>query len=233
MIKKVWFFYFYFTIFSIVWGQNTNFQFWSETGFRGKINKKLDWSATLTSRIHDLKLVTLFPQVGLKYKVADWFKPSIDYRYIANREENGNYINKHRLNVNLQFEKEIKRFSLGFRMRYQYSFKGINTNYEPEFDNAIRIKPSLVYDIKKSLISPILSSEFFYNPSIGIYGQRFTRIRSFVGININLKGPHELQLGYFFDKKINLPRLENRNVLNVQYMFSLSRKKNNKKAEKP
>jgi hypothetical protein len=209
-------------------GQQTSFQVWTETGVRGKITKKLDWNLSLTNRIQDYKLVTMFPQFSLKYKVLDWFKPSIDYRLISNREDNGNYTNNHRINFNLQFEQEIKRLSVGFRFRYQYSFKGFSTNYEPEFDNAIRLKPSLSYDIKKSYFTPIFSSEFFFNPSVGPFGERLTRIRTFFGLDINLKGPHELQVGYFFDQKINLPRSNTRNVLNVQYSYNLSSKKKNK-----
>ncbi len=230
MIKRFYLFLFAAFLCLRVFGQGTSFQVWTENAIRGRITKKIDWGVSLTNRFQDLKLVTVFPQLSLKFKVVDWFKPSLDYRFIANRENNGNYTSNHRINFNLQFEKEIKRLSLGFRFRYQYSFRGINANYEPEFDNAIRFKPSLVYDIKGSILSPVLSSEFFYNPSIGLYGQRFTRIRSFVGIDINLKGPHELQLGYFFDKRINLPRLENRQVLNLQYTFSIFGKKKKDKS---
>lgn len=230
MINRVTIFFLGLVLCLNAFGQSTSFQIWTETGIRGKISKKIDWNISLTNRFQDVNLVTLFPQVGIKYKVVDWFKPSIDYRFIANREDNGNYTNNHRINFNVQLEKEIKRFSFGFRFRYQYSFRGLTTNYEPEFDNAIRLKPSFVYDVKGSLFSPVLSSEFFYNPSFGLFGQRFTRIRTFIGLDVNLKGPHELQIGYFFDKKINLPKLENRNVLNLQYTYSLNGKK---KKEKP
>jgi hypothetical protein len=197
---------------------------------QGKITNKLDCNVGLTNRFQDLNLVNFFPQVSVKYKLVDWLKPSIDYRLIANRENNGNYSNSHRINFNLQLEKEIKRLSFGFRFRYQYSFNGLTTNYEPEFDNAIRLKPSLVYDIQKSIISPILSCEFFYNPSSGLYGKRYTRIRSFAGIDINFKGPHALQIGYFFDKRINLPRLENRHVISLEYTYNISRKTKKKES---
>jgi hypothetical protein len=224
------FLFFSIVIYYPVFGQSKIFQFWSEMGVQGKINKKLDWNVSLTNRFHDLNLVTTFPQMSFKYKLVDWFKPSMDYRFIANREENGNYTNNHRLNLNLQLEKEIKRVSLGFRFRYQYSFKGLTMNYEPEFDNAIRLKPSLVYDVKGSVFSPVLSSEFFYNPSSGLYGKRYTRIRSFAGIDINFKGPHGLQVGYFFDKRINLPRLENRHVISLEYTYNISRKTKKKES---
>ena len=224
MIKKIYFL-FLFNLFSTsFFSQTTSFQVWTETGMKGKINKKLDWNLNLTNRFLDLKIVTLFPQLSLKYKVSNWFKPSVDYRYIANRENNGNYTTNHRVNFNLQFEKAIKRFDFELRLRYQYSFKGINTNYEPEFDNSIRFRPSLSYNIKKSFLSPTMSTELFYNPSDGLYGKRLTRIRLFMGFNLNLKGPHELQLGYFFDQKINIQRSENRNVFNLEYTYSIPNK---------
>jgi hypothetical protein len=192
--------------------------------------KRLDWNLSLTNRFQDYQLVTIFPQASLKYKITKWLKSSIDYRWIGDRENNGNFSGSHRLNFNLLSEAEVKRLSINFRLRYQYSFKGITTNYEPEFDNAIRFKTSITYDIKNSFLNPILSTEFFYNPNQGMFGERFTRVRSFMGLDLNLKGPHEVQVGYFFDQKINLPRPDKRNVLNLQYTYNISGK--SKKKEK-
>jgi hypothetical protein len=205
-------------------GQQSSFQIWSETGVKGKISKKIDYSIDITNRFGQYKLVTFFPQASIKYKLADWIKPSIDYRWIANREDNGNYLASHRINGNLQFSHSLKRFNFGLRVRYQYSFKGVTANYEPEFDKAIRIKPSLSYDIKKSVFSPIVSCEFFYNPAQGYWANRLTRIRSFVGVDINLKGPNDLQIGCFYDQKVNLPGLESKYVFSIAYAYNISNK---------
>jgi hypothetical protein len=221
---------FFLSLFTNCFGQNTTFQIWTETGIRGKLMKRLDWNLSLTNRFQDYQLVTIFPQASLKYKITKWLKSSIDYRWIGDRENNGNFSGSHRLNFNLLSEAEVKRLSINFRLRYQYSFKGITTNYEPEFDNAIRFKTSITYDIKNSFLNPILSTEFFYNPNQGMFGERFTRVRSFMGLDLNLKGPHEVQVGYFFDQKINLPRPDKRNVLNLQYTYNISGK--SKKKEK-
>ena len=204
--------------------QQSSFQIWAETGFKGKITKKIDFNLDVTNRFERYKLVTFFPQVSLKYKLADWIKPSIEYRWIANREDNGNFLANHRINGNIQFSHSLKRLNFGLRVRYQYSFKGATSNYEPEFDKAIRIKPSISFDIKKSVFSPLVSCEFFYNPDQAYLGNRLNRIRSFIGVDINLKGPNDLQIGCFYDQKVNLPGLVSKYVFNIAYAFNISTK---------
>lgn len=224
MIKKSVFFLFFYLVSSVILGQSSTFQVWTETGCRGKLSKKFEYNLSLTNRFSDFNLVTFFPQLTLKYKLSDWCKPSLDYRMISDREDNGNYLLSQRLNFNLSLEKDIQRMSASIRFRYQYSFKGITSNYEPEFDNAIRVKPAISYNFKGKIIKPILSSEIFYNPSFGLYGKRVTRIRNFIGFDLNLKGPHDLQIGYFFDQKVNLPNQNNRHVLSFDYCYNLSYK---------
>jgi hypothetical protein len=102
-------------------------------------------------------------------------------------------------------------------------------NYQPEFDKAIRFKPSLSYDINNSVFSPVASVEFFYNPSTGSLGKRFTKMRGFVGLDLELKGPHEVSLGYIYDQSLNLPDPTYRHILNVSYCYKIETKKKKKR----
>jgi hypothetical protein len=228
MKKRILFIGLFLTVMNAFTQQNS-FQVWTETGVKGKINKKIDYSCDITNRFGQNGLVTFFPQGTIKYKLSDWLKPSLEYRWIANREDNGNYLSNHRINANVQLSHSFQRINFQLRVRYQYSFKGVAANYEPEFDKAIRIKPSIGYDLKNTVFSPIIACEFFYNPEQGPFGRRMTRIRSFIGTEINLTGPHDLQLGYFFDQKINLPRAGSRHVLSLAYVYNISSKSKKKK----
>ena len=49
--------------------QNSVFQLWTETGFKYKFNKELDFTADWTNRVDTYGLTTSFPQVSAKYKV--------------------------------------------------------------------------------------------------------------------------------------------------------------------
>ena len=44
-------------------------EYWSELSTGGDIIKRLDWSAELNTRFDRYGLSTLFPQVGLEYKI--------------------------------------------------------------------------------------------------------------------------------------------------------------------
>ncbi len=213
-----------------LFSQESELQTWVEAGVKGKIIKRLDYNVDLTNRIGNLGLETFFPQATLKYKVTNWFKPSIDYRIVFKKEPNSNYTSSNRLNFNLNFNKLFDRFNVGLRLRYQYSFNQITgSNYQPEFDEAYRIRPSMSYDINNSILTPTASIEFFYNPARGPLGQRFTKMRAFIGTELELKGPHGIEVGYIYDQSINLPDPSTRHILNLSYVFKIESPKKKKK----
>jgi hypothetical protein len=213
--------------------QSIEGQLWTETGFKGRIVKGVDYGVDWTNRIGNQGFETMFPQATIKFKITDWFRPSIDYRLILKRQLNTNYDASNRLNLNIQFNKLFDRLELGMRFRYQYSFDNVsNSNYQPEFDKAFRLKPSLSYDINNSFISPTSSIEFFYNPSNGPLGKRFTKIRWFVGLDFESSGPHDISMGYIFDASINLPNPLNRHILNLSYCYKIPSKKKDKSKKK-
>ena len=196
---------------------------WTELGVKGSVTKKIDWAGDLTTRFGNLGVNTFFPQVSVKYKLTKWFRPSLEYRAIFNHLSNGNYNFSNRLNINGEFKHGISDFDFGLRIRYQYSFGTLfaSGSYDPEFDQAIRIKPSVTYDIKKSMFSPTASAEFFYDPSYGQYGRQFTKIRTFVGVKFDWKKPFDIAVGYMFDGKINLPKPSNRHILSVSFAYKI------------
>lgn len=209
----------------------TSGKVWTEIGVKGEITKKLDWGVELNTRFGSNGIETYFPQVTLKYKVTKWFRPSVDYRAIFDREDNGNYSFSNRLNFNANFKFLVKRFTIGGRVRYQYAFnRFININeFDAEFDQAIRFKPEITYDINNSIFSPTASIEFFYNPNYGPYGQRFTKYRAFIGVDLELDGPHDISFGYLFDQRIQVPNPKTRHVLSLSYAYKLGGKKKKKK----
>jgi hypothetical protein len=207
---------------------------WGEYGVKGKVIGDLDWGAELTTRFGTYGVETFFPQLTLRYKVAKWFRPSVDFRSIFNLDEYGNYLNSSRLNVNTDFKHAIKRFRLGARVRYQYSFNslGNNENYDVEFDQALRFKPSIGYDFKGSFLSPSASIEFFYNPMYGPEGRQFRKYRVFLGVDFEFDMPHEITLGYIYDQEINRNAPETVHILSVAYTYNLSYKSKKSKKKK-
>lgn len=204
--------------------QNDEFQLWTEVGLSGDlIKKKSDWSFEMNSRFDDEGVATFFPQVGLDYKITKWLKPSLEYRFIVDRNKYGNYKPSHRINFNVKLDENFKRLSYSVRLRYQYAFTnpGAQTDYNADFDQAFRIKPELSYDIKKFFLTPVMSAEFFYNPQLGEDGREFDRVRFAVGAKIDTKGDHGVSFKYQLDKKFHAHNKGMRHVIGVSYEYSL------------
>lgn len=216
--------------------QPSDFQVWTEKGIKIGVSKRVSLGADWTNRIGERGFVTMFPQVNIKIKVFDWFRPSIDFRYIIDKSSSGIYSGSSRINLNAQFNYDKKRFIAGLRFRYQYGFDRLSADYDSDFDKAYRIKPQISYDIKNSVFSPIISAEFFYDPSFAPLGRRFNKIRYFIGASLDFSGPHSFQFGYQYDQKINLPAPVNKHILSLSYTYNIKIKKdaeNGSKSKNP
>ena len=132
---------------------------------------------------------------------------------------------QHRLNANLQFNQTFERLQLGLRLRYQYSTNRLADNFEPEFGQAIRIKPSLAYDLQNTDLEPQVSMEFFTGPMDGQIGYHLNRIRWSAGFAYAFKGPHSLEVAYLYDQRIMSPSALNRAILSFSYGYSIGKKK--------
>jgi hypothetical protein len=197
---------------------------WTEIGVKGSVTKKMDWAVEMTTRFSATGIDTYFPQLSLKYKVTKWFRPSVDYRAIYNKDNYGNYSFSNRLNFNAEFKHSISRFTGSARIRYQNTFNRVITgsSYNSEFDQAFRFKPQVSYDINNSIFSPIVSIEFFYNPTYGQFGQRFNRYRGFIGFELDLNNAHEVAFGYMIDQQFNVNAPKTKHILSLAYTYNLS-----------
>jgi hypothetical protein len=131
----------------------------------------------------------------------------------------------------LEFKHELARFTGSLRVRYQYSFDRLKSNskYDAEFDQAIRIKPQITYDFNKSIFTPFISLEYFYNPKYGPYGHLFTKYRGFIGLELDLDSPHNISFGYILDQELNAADPETKHIFSASYTYDLSFKKSDKK----
>lgn len=204
-------------------GQQQEGKVWLQTGIKQQINKDWEWSVDLTNRFGNAALKTFFSQVSIKYKLTKWFRPSLDYRSILDKDKFRNFTFSNRLNINANFKHQIKRWEFGLRVRYQYSFqRRIQSSYDSEFDQAIRFKPQLSYNIKKSVFRPICTMEMFFNPSYNPDERLFTKYRLFAGAQLDLKGPHDFSFGYILDQELFNTLGDTKHILNLTYSLNLS-----------
>ncbi len=202
--------------------QSNDFMVWTKVGVKAKLVKRLTFSGELNTRIGDKGIETFFPQVGFEYKLLKWLRPSVEYRFIVDKNKYGNYKSSNRLNFNVNLKKSVSNLGLGFRIRYQYAFNRINNqSYNPDFDQAIRLKPAIDYKIENTIFTPFISSEFFYDPQFGPNGPGFSKIRLGVGSKLNLKGPHSASVKYQLDKKFYNYQNGIRHVIAIGYSYKI------------
>ena len=200
---------------------------WMEVGAKGAITKSIDWGFQATSRFGTLGNETVFMQASLKYKLKKWVRPSIDYRVINDKDKFGNYSFANRLNFNVDLRHTVKRFEYGGRIRYQYSFRTFSSSagYDPDFDQAVRMKAYMSYDIKNSFITPVSSIEYFYNPNLGPVGKRFSKYRLSIGADMEFDSPHGISVGYIRDHEFNVPAPVTKDILSISYTYNVGYKK--------
>lgn len=211
-------------------------QTWLSGAVSRKLTSKLTTAASLDLRFYDFSAPgTIFPQLSLSYKIIDGIKISADYRMLFKENQYRNYVFDNRLNFNIELKTKFKYVDAGFRFRYQSTFGTLQTvgNYSTEFDQAIRLKPSLTFHSdKKSKFSPAISGEWFYSLANKELGKRFTRYRLAAGTSCNLKGPRSLDVKYMFGQVINLPKKETEHILSLTYNYDWEKLTAEQKAKK-
>ncbi len=204
-MKRILFVVFFTTLSgTFLFSQNSETMLWTKARVKKEINKKISLRGEMNFRFGRDGLYTFFPQTGLFYKVSNWLTPSVEYRFLLDKNKSGNYKMAHRFHLNANIEQEINRLAMDLRLRYQYKLrnsKGTST---------IRIKPSLGYNIKGIKLSPFVYSEVFFDVEKG----EWEKVRYGVGGKYNLKGPNVLSFRYIYESRLDKIR--------VRHIWSLS-----------
>jgi hypothetical protein len=178
------------------------------------------------------KLETLFQEFSVKSEHLKWLRPSMDYRIITSYDKVGSYSVGHRFNLNADFRRKFKEkeIKVGTRLRYQFSFGGASTP-GGDLDPAFRIKPYVEFALPHTRVTPEFSTEFFYDPLYGEFGQRFNRVRLGFSANIDLPGPNTLGLTYYFGHKYNTDNPYNEHLFSIEYGFEWKKEKKKESEE--
>ncbi len=208
-------------------------EMWLSGGVKYSLTKKLDLSGELNLRMEPVILNTFFTEFTGKYEVTKWFKPSIDYRIVSERNKFNNYHMSQRVNLNANFGTNYKRFELGFRARAQTTLTRVRSSESSFSDLApgIRLKPEILYDINNSYISPVVSSEFFFKNDNGII---MNKVRIAAGVDFEMLGPFNVSLKYMYGFSLISPKYEHIIAFSFtrKYKSSASKKQDNKKKKK-
>jgi hypothetical protein len=200
---------------------------WLSGGAKYSVNKKFDLSGELNLRMEPIVVNTFFTELTAKFEVKKWFKPSVDYRFVLDRNKFGNYKLSHRVNFNANVGTTWNRFDFGLRVRYQTTLSRVRTPESSFSDLApgFRIKPSILYDINNSIISPEISTEFFFDRD-AIDGVFLNKLRFSAGAEFETLGPYNVSLKYMYGMALHGEKYEH------LVSFSFTRKYKSAKAKK-
>jgi hypothetical protein len=217
-------------VFSLTGFAQTRSEIWLGAGIKREVVSDVVVGFQTNARIATSgKLETLFQEVSVKSEHLKWLRPSLDYRIITSYNKAGSYSVSQRFNLNADFRRKFKEkeIKVGTRLRYQFSLDG-GTTPGGDLDPAFRIKPYIEWALPNTRVTPEFSTEFFYDPIFGEFGQRFNRVRLGFSANIDLPGPNTLGFTYYFGHKYNTDNPYNEHLFSLEYGFEWKKSKNKK-----
>lgn len=196
---------------------------WYSAGLDYKISKKLSFGSNIEARMNynnGVNLEQYFPEVKLSYKIKKYIALSGSYRFSQTKEDNGYFYSRNKFYANISINKDIKRFTVKNRLRYQYQKKQyINNEYDKIPDKYLRNKFEVSYNIKKNPIDPFLSFEVYY-PLNSFEINTINEYRITGGIDFPLNKKNDMSIGLMYNQERFSAPKASYNLL-VSYEFSV------------
>lgn len=204
-------------------GQTPDYGIWYEAKADKKVWKGLraDFEASIRTNENARNIEKYYLEPGLRYKFNDYLNAGIYYRYIGQKEKDGNYHARHRWFVQMKASAPtVARFTFAVRYRIQQQFKTYIE--DPEDEDAQwyqRVRFELNYDIKGIPLRPYVNAEM-HMQLLDPNEYRVDKWRTMFGVEYTLNKKHTFGLEYIYnDSRVTKPPYEN--LLGVTYSVSL------------
>lgn len=171
------------------------FRMSGELGYRGNEN--------LTSS----KLV--YTVVGARYRLHKYARLTLEHRFNIRDKYT---TNTHRIDVQLDSDKDFGRMTLGYRAVYQHEFVA-----PIRYRDILRHRFQLTARTKGIPIDPYVSAETF--TALHYTGNRLISMRYGLGAECELGKDHIVDLSLRYDREQNLPEMQYRWIFGVAYEF--------------
>jgi hypothetical protein len=168
--------------------QENDFQTWYSVSLNKKIIKKthLFIKTGLRLRENSSLYAKQFTDLKVKHKYNKRFSYAVGYRYINKWDIALNISNQNRFYADVNYKNKFsKRFSYAIRNRWQT--QGDLFGYKM----TLRQKFGLDYNIKKTKLSPSISTEYFFTMEDGI-----NKLRSTIALRYPLSKKLDFELTY-------------------------------------
>jgi predicted porin len=188
----------------IISAQVNDFGTWYSLGLKNKINKKTAFEAEIEYRTwnNSSTFSKSLLDLGIQRELTKDIDLSISYRYEKSFDIPESQ-NRHCFHSSLSYKYDIKRFDIGFRLRYmnKNSEEFPERNYSTS--QSIRSRVKISYNIKGNKLEPFASIEYYYYMS-KYDPDDFKKYRLTVGFSYPFKKRYDLGIYFRQQKEFNV-----------------------------
>lgn len=182
----------------------------------------IDQELRLRDNLTTLNLI--YTNVGASYKVADFFKVALTYRFIDKHKDDLSWGIRHRGYIDLTFKVRPAKFSIGYRARLQAEWRG--AGYDDRYGTVpevfLRNQLKIGY-IATDKIEPYVGTELRWqiqNPRIP-YHNTIDRIRLFGGSNYEINKHNTVGAYFLYQHEFNVIDPETLYIIGLEYTLNL------------
>lgn len=206
--------------------QSNDFGMWNTVSinkeFTDKFSVGVDQELRLRENCSTINLV--YTNFGATYKVTDFFKVGLVYRFIDKHKDDYTWGVRHRAYIDLTFKVKPAKFSIAYRARFQSEWRG--AGYESDLGNVpevfMRNQVKIGYNATDE-IQPYIGTEVRWqiqNPRIP-YHESIDRARYFAGVNYEINKHNTVGTYFLIQKEVNVMDRQSLYILGLEYTLNL------------
>jgi len=189
----------------------SNWQYWSSYTFSRSINDNLEFKLKPEVRFFDDSRRHYYSQIdiGLDYKVSDWFTVSPYYCHIK-EEKKGDWLNESRPHLNATFNCRMFGLKISDRNRFEYRIT--------EAKDYFRYRNKLTFKFPKFTkfkIQPFIAEEPFYD----FGADTFNKNRIYAGIDFELLKNFKAGIYYILEDSKSSGNWASSNILGTALTY--------------
>lgn len=209
-----------------VGAQRSDLGMWNTLSVNKEITDKLsvgiDQELRLRDNFNTLNLV--YTNFGASYKVTDWFKFSLTYRFTDKHKDDLSWGIRHRIMTDLLLKIKPGDFSVSYRARFQWEWRGAgySDRYGKVPEIFMRNQIKISYKATKKL-EPYVGDEIRWqiqNPRIP-YHNTIDRTRVFAGVNYEINKKNTIGAYFLYQIEFNVNDPETLYIIGLEYTLNL------------
>lgn len=204
---------------------------WNSVTVRFKPNKSWTFSLEEQLRIetNQKPIDQFFTELGIGYEPIDGFVLKSGFRYIGFNDNEGaiqQFRSYYRFHTDLAYKYKVNIYTVKLRWRYQRKNQlGKDVMDGDYIERGDRLKVSVYRNFKNWKLDPKFHWEIFYRSQIGSLNG-FNKYRIGVQTDFKIYKERKLEIGYLFERGLNVWDAERSHILTLAMKFDLKRRKN-------